>query len=303
MLGIVVLIYKSHDLVLSYVRRELARVSLPHKTLIVDVGSPRAHAEELAAELAAPLADSDEADLPPGDLFVLHQAENLGYARGNNAGARLLLRNFPGLDKLLFSNDDIELLSPNVLEVLAAKLDAHPEVGCIGPRVVDLQDALCPPLYHRPNIWYFVKRNLGEPLLGAARFLERRPEGYSEGPCEVVSGCFHLVRVSSFVEAGMFDPRTFLYWEEQILSARLRQVGQQVYFTPEVSVRHFVGNTTSRHVPNLLLVNCELEGQRIYFGSVARAGWFARACLAFSGLARRFLVRLAIWRRRLLRRR
>ena len=60
MVGIVVLIYKSHEQVLAYVRNELPKIGVPHRTLIVDTGSERAHAERLAAELGVAVLGFDE---------------------------------------------------------------------------------------------------------------------------------------------------------------------------------------------------------------------------------------------------
>lgn len=299
MIGIVVVVYRSYERVVTYVREELAKVTLPHRTVIVDVGSRRESAERIAQALNVTVwSDGDSSG---GELFVYHCEENLGYARGNNLGAQFLLRQFPEIDKLLFSNDDIELLSPDAVEVLSAKMDADERIGCIGPKVIDLQDALQGPEYLPPSWWYKVVRNIGEPLLGAKRFVrDAGRERRSEVVC-AVSGCFHLVRVTAFRQIGGFDESTFLYWEEEILNARLRAIGLVVFYEASVCIRYFVGNTTSKSAPNLLLLQCELFGQRHYFRHYARVRPWSYALLWLSGQIRLFCVYLAVVKRKILR--
>ena len=142
-------------------------------------------------------------------------------------------------------------------------------------------------------------QNLGEPLLGAARFRQDVGRERKSEPVNIVGGCFHLVRVDAFSRCGGFDPRTFLYWEEEILSARLRKLGLCVYFEASVAIRHFVGNTTSTSAPNLLLLQCELFGQRLYFKEYAQVSRMSYALLWLSGEIRLLLVRLAMLKRSL----
>lgn len=301
-IGIIVVIYKSLELVVDYVTHQLSKVTTPHITVVVDVGSPVEHATHIADTLSATLVDGTSESwnsVPNTDLYVLHTPENLGYARGNNLGARFLLQLFPTIHKLLVSNDDIAFVDDNVVETLAKTLDEHPNVGCVGPKVIDLQDNLCEPLYNKPNPWYFVKRNIGEPIFGAKRFYEKHHGEYKEGEAWVVRGCFHMLRTEAFLNIGMFDPRTFLYWEEQILSYKLNEIGFKTYYNPNATVRHFVGNTTSKNAPNLLLLNCELHGQRLYFNHIAPASAMARLCLNLSAWIRLALVKLAVLKRKL----
>ncbi|MBQ9446962.1 MAG: glycosyltransferase family 2 protein, partial [Victivallales bacterium] len=209
MVGIVVLIYKSFEQVLTYVRNELPKIGVPHRTLIVDTGSEHAHAERIAAELGVSVVSRDDT-VSDGTLFVLHVEENLGYARGNNLGAEFLTRNFPDTDKLLFSNDDIEFISADVVDVLSRRLDELPEIGCIGPKVIDLNGDLQGPGYEQPKIGYYIRRNIGEPLFGAKRFWLWKDRERKSEFVNIVGGCFHMVRTADFQAVGGFEPKTFL---------------------------------------------------------------------------------------------
>ena len=300
MLGIIVVIYKSHEQTLAYVSRQLPKIALEHRTVVVDLASDVAVSKELAEKIGAVWLENGEDDIPAAPLYVLHTPENLGYARGNNLGVKFLLGIDGTMDKMLFSNDDIEFLSDNVVDVLAERLDTMPDVGCIGPMVVDLKGKLQGPGYRRPEIGYTVRRNFGEPLLGAARYsLVDGRERVSE-KVYMVEGCFHLVRTENFLAAGMFDERTFLYWEERILSERLAKIGKSVYYEASVKILHYIGNTIKKQAPNLLLVKCELAGQRIYYCNYRNISLFAKGLLGVSAMFRLSIVKLCVLKRKLL---
>lgn len=43
----------------------------------------------------------------------------------------------------------------------------------------------------------------------------------------------------AFMDAGMFDEYTFLYYEEVILSERLTKIGKRTYYEPSVAALHY----------------------------------------------------------------
>jgi len=296
MTGIIVLVYKSYEQILRYIHQELSKVRCEHRVVIVDIGSPVASAERIAAALDTKVTAIDATTLDHSSgIFVIHCPDNLGYARGNNLGVQFLLRHFPATDKLLFSNDDIEFITPDVVEQLGAKLDEMPAVGCIGPRVIDLNGHDQGPEYAATTVGRSILINALIPFVGAAFFsppasAERPREG---GDAYIVGGCFHMLRTADFLAVGMFDARTFLYFEEEILSERLRRLGKTVYYYPAVRIRHFVGQTTSKHKSNVALVKTHLAGQWLYYRDYRRTSWPALAALKLSAWLRLFLVYLA----------
>ena len=222
MLGIVIVTYKSYDRIKEYVEKDLLPCTLPRRIVVVDVGSERSSAERIAALLGVQVSEFDDA--PTGDVIVLHVQENLGYARGNNYGARYLLKHFPETEQFLFSNDDVRFIKGAVLEQLVETLRTQPTVGVIGPDIVDLKGNHQGPAYNDPSVGYMIASNLCEPLFGAGfatRFFHYPEHKRETGFAKVLAGCFLMADTKAFVKAGMFDERTFLYWEEYILSKRM----------------------------------------------------------------------------------
>ena len=293
MLGVVIVIYKSVGQVAAYVSQELVKIQADYRAVVVDVGCD--DVDDLRLPRALGMADGvSEA----GRLFLLREKENLGYARGNNLGVDFLLRRFPEIDSFLITNDDIQFISSNVIDKLTEKMASLADVAVIGPRIVNLQDEEQLPELTPPPIGWEIRRNVLLPILG--RRLRGRMRGKVEsGYVYRLEGCFMLVRKEDFLACGKFDERTFLYREEAILAERLKAVGKRMYYDASVTIRHFVGNTTSKKAPNLLLLDCELFGQRLYFSEYAKSSAVMMGLLRVSQWIRVGLVKLAILKRKL----
>ena len=293
MLGIVIVIYKSIEQVAAYVSQELVKIHADYRAVVVDVGCE--DVDDLRLPRALGMADGT---LEAGPLFLLREKENLGYARGNNHGIDFLLRHFPEIDSFLITNDDIQFISSNVIDKLMAKMASLADVAVIGPRIVNLQDEEQLPELTPPAIGWEIRRNILLPILGK-RLKGRIQNKVESGYVYRLEGCFMLVRKDDFLACGKFDERTFLYREESILAERLKAIGKRMYYDDSVTIRHFVGNTTSKKAPNLLLLECELFGQRLYFGEYAKSSAVAMGLLRVSQWIRIGLVKLAILKRKL----
>ncbi len=302
MLGIIIVTYKSYERIRYYVFEDLLDfVSGGNgKIVVVDVGSERSSAERIASLLEVSVGEFDAA--PTGDVTVLHVRENLGYARANNYGVRYLLKHFPQTEAFLFSNEDVRFTKGKVLETLLDKLRALPDAGAIGPDIVDMQGNPQGPAFYYQSIWFAILNNFCEPLFGHGFVPETFASGKTKeelvrkaGPAYVLSGCFFIARAADFLQAGMFDERTFLYWEEEILSRRMEAIGKRLYFEDSVQIRHLVGGTMPRKDrPNTLQVKCLLAGAKLYFKYYDRSNILERALLHLSGAFRLGIVYLAM---------
>jgi len=234
MIGIVIVSYKSDDLTVKFVREQLPRISLPYQTVVVDNGA--------SAEEAAALQEQ----IPEA---VVLPAENRGFAAGNNIGVRYLLeRGKP--DYLLFTNNDITLVSDRVVETLAEVLKVRPEAGIVGPEVIGPDGRRQGPEPYRGMwtrfFWMYVCTPFMSREAKRKRFGLDDAETAVEGPYDKLIGAFFLADTDAFLRADMFDEGTFLYAEENILSDRLAAVGKTCWFCPSVRVDHAQGQTIGK---------------------------------------------------------
>jgi GT2 family glycosyltransferase len=158
----------------------------------------------------------------PSGVTVVQAGQNLGFAAGANLGARHCRGPL-----LLFLNPDARLL-PGAIHAAVDYLDGHPEVGILGPLLIDEHGAW------QASAGRFSV--LGHLLLDTR--VARRPP---RNPRFVdwVHGAFLLVRRSLFERLGGFDERFFMYGEDMDLCARARAAGFRTAIVPEARAVHY----------------------------------------------------------------
>ena len=177
------------------------------------------------------------------EVTVVENDTNSGFAAANNQGIRMAR----GRHVLLLNNDAIP--RPGSFAELFRFLEAHPEVGMVGPRLLNddgsLQPSTYPPLsvgrqfiqvtgLHR----LFPKRWSGRLLLG----------GYFDHeqciPVSRLTGACVLVRKESIDAVGLLDEDFHFYGEVHDWCLRMWAGGWQVWFNPAGEVVH-VGQQSS----------------------------------------------------------
>ena len=251
MLGIIIINFRMEELTIRFVREELSKVSTPHVVVIVNNGATDESDKYLCEKLNAPLIHHvDERIDGDGSIYLISSSDNLGFARGNNLAA-LFCRNHFHTEYLLFTNNDIQLKTNNVIEVLCQTLASHPEAGAAGPEVLGLDGCRQSPneylgMWDR-YVWMYLSTPFISKTAKRSIFYLDYPARAQEGPCYMLSGSFLMVHSDAFFSAGMFDDGTFLYAEENILSDRLKQIGKVCWFVPGVSVLHNHSQTVSTY--------------------------------------------------------
>lgn len=155
---------------------------------------------------------------------TIETGENLGFAAGNNAGAR----DAAG-DWLAFLNNDT-VAAPDWLARLWAAAQAHPEFDLVTSRLVFLHD---PSRVDSAGDGYY---RAG----GAFKHGHGAPADAHGDSREVFGACggAFLIRRHSFEALGGFDPRFFMVYEDVDLSYRARLRGMRVWYAADAVVRH-----------------------------------------------------------------
>ncbi len=271
MVGIVIVSYKNAETTASYICEQLVKVNVPWKTIVVDNSPEEDDAREIARRCNGVfLSDSDRIDSDTErDVFVVSTRQNIGFARGNNLGADILVKTFD-IDYFLFTNDDIIINDGCVVEKMMDLFKQRPEVGVVGPRIVGRDGIDQSPHYRvitplRQIGWVLMRqfRNQGKSI---HTVMDAPQSGY----CYWVSGCFFMVRRSDFAAVNGFDPRTFLYSEEVILAERMKRIGQRVYFMAESGVTH-QGGCSTKNLQNKTLRTCLKQSNCIYYRDYLRS--------------------------------
>jgi N-acetylglucosaminyl-diphospho-decaprenol L-rhamnosyltransferase len=156
---------------------------------------------------------------------ILRNQIGAGYGNGASQGLAKVETEFA-----LLANPDA-IVSDAALARLVEAADAYPDGGLFGPTVIDSDGTV--ELSHDVDL--FERRSYG------GRDTETPPDG----PCCAVflSGAVTLLRMSTYREVGPFDPRLFLYYEDDDFCMRLRAVGASLILVPDAVVSHIGGGS------------------------------------------------------------
>lgn len=178
---------------------------------------------------------------------------NGGYTYANNLGLRAM-----GFDShqvsdsntssypryvLLLNSDTI--LPPSALREMLAFMDAHPEAGAAGPRLVlsDGQlDRACRRSFPTPEVAFYRMTCLSFLFPGSQRF-GRYNLSYLD-PAETtevdsVVGAFMMVRGKVIQQVGLLDEGFFMYGEDLDWAYRIKQADWRIYYNADVTVLHY----------------------------------------------------------------
>jgi N-acetylglucosaminyl-diphospho-decaprenol L-rhamnosyltransferase len=255
--SVVVVNYNTgHLLEQMFAALEAARGRLHLQVIIVDNASRDGSAEIVRKRC-------------PG-VELIENSTNLGFARANN----LALPRVRGRYILLLNTD--ALVASDTLQKTVEFMDAHPEYGVLGVKLVGPDGKLQPSCRYFPTPWnlFVISNRIGEWL--SRRFFpgtrlvdDMSWDHASVRECDWVPGCYYLVRREVIDRVGLFDPRFFLYYEEVDHCRAVRQAGWRVIYYPFTQVVH-IGGESAKSEPLLTqsagqILPLHIESQLLYF--------------------------------------
>ena len=214
--------------------------------LLACLASVRRHSGDLALQLlvvdnASSDGSADAVARAAPDAELIRNDENVGFARAVNQG----LDAATGRHVLLL-NPDV-LLRDAVLPRSVALLDAEPDVGGLGCRVVDELGTDQPSAHAHPSLLNLALVSSGLARLRAVPWLDRyeqlRRDPRTPRDVEVASGCFLMLRGEALRDVGPLDDRFFFCGEETDWCLRARQRGWRIRFAPVGTIIH-AGNAS-----------------------------------------------------------
>jgi len=165
------------------------------------------------------------------EVEIIQNTSNEGFGQGHNKVLNMLDSKYH-----VVINPDIRLCQDTITE-LVEYMESHPEVGQIGPKVVneDGTEQFLPKL--DPCIRYVILSKL-RPFRHYRKIYTREEEHLKEvTSVDSCSGCFFVIRTDIFKRLGGFDQRFFMYCEDADLSRRVRQKWDLIFY-PHCQVIH-----------------------------------------------------------------
>ncbi len=174
-------------------------------------------------------------------VTVVRNLSNLGFAKANNIGIRLAHARY-----LCLVNSDV-IVPAGCLPKMLAHMESHPEVGLLGPRMLDAGGVPGASCMRRPTLAVTLVNALG--LAGVFKRYRLHMDNYrSEAAQEVdvLNGWFWMARSIALDDVGPLEEEFFMYGEDIDWCHRFWQAGWRVVYFPEASATHLGGASSAR---------------------------------------------------------
>jgi GT2 family glycosyltransferase len=238
-------------------------------------------------------SDMVRAEFP--DVRLLRNSVNRHYAYSNNRA----LDHARGRYVLLLNNDTIVL--PQALSGMTAFLQAHPEAGAVGCRLLNEDGSIQWSVKSLPNPGsaLFGARSIISRVFPSNRFSRRHLLHLDQDMTQpfvvesgYVSSAASMMPRKVIDEIGHLDPR-FAYHVDADYCKRISDAGYQCFYLPTATIIHLNhrgGTMASTRVRFRSLIMFEVQSYRFYRKHLQRSHWIPTQVPVAIGLFCHFLA-------------
>lgn len=181
-------------------------------------------------------------------ITLLCSEKNNGYAAGNNVGLKYILEH--NIDcNIIISNPDIYVEEDSIKIILDALKDSS--VG-MSTGLIYTNDTLVSNYgWYAPTAFQLIAHNffvLHKLLtkLNKSFYLDKSKITNEYIQCNCVPGCFFGITSDTFSKIGLFDERTFLFGEENILGKKIKDCNLKTIVCSKAKIIHYGGHSIKK---------------------------------------------------------
>jgi GT2 family glycosyltransferase len=181
------------------------------------------------------------------EVRLMENEKNLGFARANNIGLAASRGQY-----VCLVNSDV-VIPPGCLESMLLHLQANPDIGVLGPKMLGPDGGVGFSVMRLPTVWNTLCCALGlhgifprSALLGGFMM-----SGYpydAVDDVEVLTGWFWMIPRAALEKVGGLDEQFFMYGEDIDWCCRFLKAGWRVVFYPGSEALHY-GAASSANAP------------------------------------------------------
>lgn len=180
-------------------------------------------------------------------VILIENKDNNGFSKANNQAVAIAKGEY-----LLFLNPDT-VMPEDFFKKTIPYLDEHPDVGALGPRLIDGKGLFAPDAKKSfPSLSVALFKTTGlNKIFPRSTYINKYYAVHIKedqtAAVEVLSGCCMLLRHSLLATIGKaFDEDYFMYCEDVDLSFRVQNAGFKNIYFPEASLIHYKGESTRK---------------------------------------------------------
>ena len=177
-------------------------------------------------------------------ICLIANADNRGFPAANNQGIAIAKGRY-----VLLLNPDTEVVA-DALAVMVSYADAHPDVGVVGPRLLNPDGSVQPSRRRFPTLTTAFFESTWLERYAPRRLLERyyvldQPDDATLS-VDWVDGSALMARREAVEQVGLMDEGFFMYSEELDWCRRFRGAGWRVVYLPTARVIHHKGKSSEQ---------------------------------------------------------
>jgi len=223
-ISIVIVNYKSKDLTLNCIKsiKDADWPGLDYEIIVVDNYSDDLSSDDLKKY---------------GEIKYMMNGQNMGYGAANNQGIKEAQGKY-----IVIMNPDTQA-QKDVFIKLFNFLESNPKVGLVGPKQYSLDGTAQDTCFRWPRLLTPLYRRTPLGKIGSAkkdldRFLYKDYNKDSLKEVDWLLGSFLFCRAEALRQAGVFDKKFFLYFEDTDLCRRFWRHGWKVVYNPAARIIH-----------------------------------------------------------------
>lgn len=252
--AIIVLNYNDHENTIKYVEA-VKDYNIIDKIIVVDNNSTIKNEVKILKEL-----ESEKVE-------VISSDKNGGYAYGNNIGLKYLEK-IGNYEYVAISNPDV-YVDEETLEKSIDYLKNSKKVAIVSPRMHFVTGPARRAAWktRRPLIDIANSTRLTQVLLFPFfKSGEYSKKDYEQDVLKVdcIAGSFFIAKYDSLKKIDLLDEKTFLFYEEDILGQRIKNVGLEIHLLNNMKFMHYESQTIGK-LMNMFRKQDILFNSRIYY--------------------------------------
>lgn len=172
---------------------------------------------------------------------------NVGFSKGNNIGISESRGSY-----VLLLNPDTRIVS-NALSVLTGYLQANPQVGVVGPKLLRGDGTTQSSRRRFPNLWTGIYESTWLEQIAPHGLLDWYYMADQDeniiSPVDWLTGAALVVRREVFEQVGIFDEGYFMYSEELDWQKRIKAGDWEIVYLPTAHIVHYGGMSSDQVIP------------------------------------------------------
>jgi GT2 family glycosyltransferase len=254
-LAVILLNYNDYDSTIRFLKFHY-EFKIIYKIILVDNFSNDSSFEILSHFIADNYSNRSQ------KIDLIKTSKNLGYAGGNNFGINYSLSKYE-IDFFLIVNPDVEVPEKSIIKMIEC-LSKYDQVAQISPYSNDSHTI---PAWKLPNYSTDLSKLFHKTKIDSFKdYLNDVSSNIDGYFVDVLPGSCFMIKRSIFVELNLFDPRTFLYCEEEILAKKISLINMKNFLlSSKFYFNHTSSTTINKSIKSIFIKYKHLRSSKFIF--------------------------------------